>query len=62
MTVELTNEQISVLNAAMLTRIRLIENLLNNWKALDVNESSEYLIDVYSKELESINELSLIIK
>jgi hypothetical protein len=62
MTVELTNEQVSVLNAAMLTRIRLIENLLNNWKALDVNESSEYLIDVYSKELESINELSLIIK
>ena len=62
MTVELTNEQVSVLNTALLTRARLIENLLVSWKTIDVNESTEYLIEVYNKELESVNELSLIIK
>jgi hypothetical protein len=62
MTIKLTDEQVSALNAAVLTRIRLIENLLNTWKTLGVNESTEYLMDVYSKELESINEIKLIIK
>ena len=62
MKVELTTEQVLVLRTAILTRTRLIEKLLNTWETLDVNESSEFLIDVYSKELESINELNLIIK
>jgi hypothetical protein len=59
MKVELTHEQVTVLQGAILTRIRLIENLLDAWKIDTINESTEYLIDVYSKELESINELKL---
>jgi hypothetical protein len=59
MKLELTNEQVTVLQGAILTRIRLIENLLDAWKIDTINESTEYLIDVYSKELESINEIRL---
>jgi hypothetical protein len=59
MKVELTHEQVTVLQGAILTRIRLIENLLDAWKIDTINESTEYLIDVYSKELELINELKL---
>jgi hypothetical protein len=59
MKLELTHEQVTVLQGAILTRIRLIENLLDAWKIDTINESTEYLIDVYSKELESINELKL---
>jgi hypothetical protein len=59
MKLELTHEQVTVLQGAILTRIRLIENLLDAWKIDTINESTEYLIDVYSKELELINKLKL---
>jgi hypothetical protein len=59
MKLELTTEQVIALQGAILTRIRLIENLLDAWKIDTINESTEYLIDVYSKELELINEIKL---
>jgi hypothetical protein len=62
MTLELTNEQVSVLKVAIDARIIVIENLLENFKISKVNETSKYLIEVYSKELKSINEIGLIIK
>jgi hypothetical protein len=62
MTLELTNEQVSALKVAIDARIIVIENLLENFKISKVNETSKYLIEVYSKELKSINEIGLIIK
>jgi len=62
MKLELTDEQVTALDAAIKTRTRLIENLLNTWKTSTITESTEYLINVYSKELESINEINSKIK
>jgi hypothetical protein len=62
MKLELTIEQVVVLNTALLTRARTIEKLLHSWKTSDPNEDRKYLIEAYSKELKSVNDLSLIIK
>ena len=62
MKLELTDEQVTALDAAIKTRTRLIENLLNTWMTSTITESTEYLINVYSKELESINEINSKIK
>jgi len=62
MKIELTNEQVSILNMAILTRARLIENLLHTWKTGVITGETDYLVEVYSKELKSVNELGLIIK
>jgi hypothetical protein len=59
MKLELTHEQVTVLRGAIITRTRFIENLLNIWKTDTITESTEYLIDVYSKELELTNEIKL---
>ena len=56
MNLELTTEQQSALHGAILTRVRTVESLIDSWKRFP-DEHSDYLIEVYTKELETLLEL-----
>jgi len=57
MTLELTSEQVEILDMALKTRVRSIEDLLYRWENDNTSENTTYLIEVYSKELSTVNEL-----
>ena len=57
MTLELTSEQVVALDMALKTRVRSIEGLLYRWENDNTSENTTYLIEVYSKELSTVNEL-----
>jgi hypothetical protein len=57
MTLELTSEQVVALDMALKTRVRSIEGLLDRWENDNTNDTTTYLIEVYSKELSTVNEL-----
>jgi len=56
MNLELTTEQQSALLGAILTRVRMVKSLIDGWVKFP-DEHSDYLIEVYTKELEALLEL-----
>ena len=60
MNLELTSEQQSALHSAVLTRIRTVESLIDGWKRFP-DEHSDFLIKVYTRDLEVLKELETMI-
>ena len=56
MNLELTMAQQSALHTAILTRVRAVEKLIDGWVEFP-DEHSDFLIKVYTKDLETLKEL-----
>ena len=56
MNLELTMEQRTALHAAILTRVRTIENLIHGWES-HPDEHTDFLIKEYTKESKALREL-----
>ena len=56
MNLELTMAQHSALFSAILPRVKQIENLIEGWKTYP-NEYTDFLIQEYTKEMETLKEL-----
>ena len=56
MNLELTTEQQSALHGAVLTRMRTVQGLIDGWVKYP-DEHSDFLIKVYTKDLETLKEL-----
>ena len=60
MNLELTMAQHSALFSAILPRIRQIETLIEGWKTYP-NEYTDFLIQEYTKEMETLKEFLTLI-